>query len=312
MPRSLAARCFAGRRIVGFAMLIMLGLADARAARPAWDESIVTIEVARKQYDYYQPWSRRTHRTQKTGVILGNHQILTTADELFDHTLIRLQKHGRGQWWIGEIAWVDYHANLALLTNSDAEFWRGLEPVAFADATPSRPLQIMRWREGKLESRAAEFTQFTVREGQLSPLSSVALELSSEIQGVGWGEPVISNGKVAGLLVSQDGRNCVATPSGFFEPILNSLRHGAYRGLGYFHFYWQPAENPASLARLKLPGAPRGVIVTDVPHRQDGLPNVLQPEDVLLKIGGFDLDIQGDYQDPDFGSLMLENLAVRG
>ena len=33
---------------------------------------------------------------------------------------------------------------------------------------------------------------------------------------------------------------------------------------------------------------------------------VLKPRDVLLNIDGFDLDIQGDYQDPDFGSLTLE------
>src|SRR6478609_233492 len=55
-----------------------------------WTKEIVNIEVARKQYDYYQPWSRRTHRTQKTGLIISDHEILTTADELFDRTLIRL------------------------------------------------------------------------------------------------------------------------------------------------------------------------------------------------------------------------------
>ena len=35
----------------------------------AWEHSIVTVEVARKQYDYYQPWSKRTRRLQKAGVV---------------------------------------------------------------------------------------------------------------------------------------------------------------------------------------------------------------------------------------------------
>src|SRR5437879_5166306 len=57
-----------------------------------WERSIVTIEISRKQYDYYQPWSKRTRRFQKIGTVIGDHQILTTADELFDRTLVRLQK----------------------------------------------------------------------------------------------------------------------------------------------------------------------------------------------------------------------------
>src|SRR3954469_3035635 len=60
----------------------------------AWDQSVVSIEAARKQYDYYQPWSKNTRRLQKTGIIVGERQILTTADELFNRTLIRLQKGG--------------------------------------------------------------------------------------------------------------------------------------------------------------------------------------------------------------------------
>jgi hypothetical protein len=38
---------------------------------------------------------------------------------------------------------------------------------------------------------------------------------------------------------------------------------------------------------------------------------VLKALDIVLKIDGFDLDIQGDYDDPEFGPLLLENLATR-
>jgi hypothetical protein len=279
----------------------------------AWEHSIVTIEVSRKQYDYYQPWTKRTRRIQKVGTILEDHQILTTADELFDRTLIRVQQGGRGRWWLGELNWVDYHANLALVTVPESGFWKDLEPAKFGSAaTEQFRMTILRWREGKLENRAAEFTQFTVREGQLSPLDLVALEASSEIQGVGWGEPCVMNSRIVGLLWAQDGRNCVAMPSSSFQRILAARKQGAYRGLGYFHFLWQPAQNPADLASLKLPGDPRGVIITEVPPRPDDSSSVLKPKDVLLQIDGFDLDIQGDYKDPEFGPLMLENLAGRG
>jgi S1-C subfamily serine protease len=213
---------------------------------------------------------------------------------------------------MGEVTWLDYHANLALVTVSDEKFWSDLKAATFGSAAKMEgPYQIVRWREGKLENRRAEFSQFTVRDSQLCPLDVVTLETSSDIQGVGWGEPLVANSRVVGILWAQDGRTCVAMPASFIQSILEARKKGEYHGLGYFHFFWQPSENPASLERLKLPGEPRGVVVIDVPERPDGGGQVLKPLDVILRIDGFDLDIQGDYTDPEFGPLLLENLATR-
>jgi len=284
----------------------------AQSAATAWEHSLVTIEVSRKKYDYYQPWTRRTSQTQKTGLVLGAHQILTTADEMFDRTLVRLQKNGRGRWWLGELTWIDYHANLALVTTGDPQFWSDLKPVTLKGEMPSENnLQILRWRNGNLENRHAEFNQFIVREGQLSSVSHVSLETDCDIQGAGWGEPVVANSHVIGIVNAQADRTCIAIPASFINDLLEAKKNGKFHGLGYFHFYWQPAANPASLARLKLAGDPRGVIVIQVPDRPDGGEQVLKPLDIILQIDGFDIDIQGDYEDPEYGHLMLENLSTR-
>lgn len=286
--------------------------AAPQKALAAWEHSVITLEISRKQYDYYQPWSKQTHRLEKTGLVLEDHQILTTADELFDRTLVRLQKGGRGQWFVGEVTWIDYHANLALVTTKQEEFWRDLKPARFDTAQPGDgSLQVLRWREGNLESRRAEFGQYIVREGQLSSISQVVLETSSEIQGAGWSEPLVAGSRVAGLIRAQDGRTCMAIPSAYLQSILQARKAGRYHGLGYFHFYWQPTPNPVTLASLKLPGPPRGVIVINVPERADHGDPALKPKDILLKIDGFDIDAEGDYLDPDYGHLMLENLAGR-
>jgi hypothetical protein len=39
--------------------------------------------------------------------------------------------------------------------------------------------------------------------------------------------------------------------------------------------------------------------------------HTLEPRDILLQVDGFDIDTEGDYVDPDYGNLMLENLATR-
>ena len=283
-----------------------------RAKVSPWERSVVTIEVSRKQYDYYQPWTRKTSRVQKTGIVLPDREILTTADELYDRTLVRLQKNGRGRWWQGEVSWIDYHANLALVTTTNQDFWPDLKPVTLGGSVPDDgTLQILRWREGNLENRRAEFTQFTVREGQLAAINQPVLEADSDILNAGWGEAVTANSHVVGILSSQDGRLCTSIPATFIRGILDARKQNHYHGLGYFHFYWQGAQNPASLARLKLPGDPRGVIVSSVPPRADGADQVIRTQDVILNVDGFDLDIQGDYLDPDYGNVMLENLATR-
>lgn len=288
--------------------------ADPPVAAPVWEKSVVKVEVSRNLYDYYQPWSRRNDRAAKFGLVVGERQILTTSQDLSDRTLVRLQKGGRGQWTNARVEWIDYHANLALLTTDEAAFWTALQPANLNGQPPAEgaTLQIIRWREGKLENRSADFTQYAVRQSEFSGISHVQLEMDSEIQGVGLGEPVVAHSQVVGIVASQRGRTCKVIPASFIRTILTARAGGNQRGLGYFHFYWQRAENPASLAYLRLPGEPRGALVINVPERPDHEAPGLQPRDIILQIDGFDVDMQGDYADPDYGSLMLENLSTRG
>lgn len=285
--------------------------AAAENNKSDFERSVVVLDVTRKQYDYFQPWTKRTKNTHKAGLILPDREILTTSDEMFDRTLVRIQKGGRGRWWTGDVTWIDYHANLAVVTPTDPAFWEGLQPVTLVDKPASYDaLQIIRWREGKLENRKAEFNQFTVDTARLSFVSVLELEVSSEIQGVGWGEPIAVGAQVIGITSQQAGNKCTAIPASFIRPVLEARKNGTYRGLGLFDFYWQAAENPASLDFLKLPGQPRGVVVIYVPAKPGATP-VLKPHDLILQIDGFDIDTQGDYTDPDFGPLLLENLSTR-
>src|SRR5262249_39319683 len=124
---------------------------EKTVASPKWQASVVTLELARKPYDYTQPWSQKARRLRKTGVVYNDHEVLTTADQLFDRTLVRLQKNGRGRWWIGEVTWIDYEANLALVTTAETNFWSDLVPVKFGKGNlANRELQILRWRDSIL------------------------------------------------------------------------------------------------------------------------------------------------------------------
>ena len=144
----------------------------------------------------------------------------------------------------------------------------------------------------------------------MSDAVHVQLELNSDINGVGWAEPAIAGSKVIGLVFAQSGNQLQVLPSPFIRSILDAQKKGRYKGLGYFDFTWQPAENPETLDYLKLEGEKRGAVVIDVPNKP-GVESVVKPLDILLQVDGFDIDTQGDYVDPDYGHLMLENLSTR-
>ena len=272
---------------------------------------MVLLQVTRQAYSYTQPWVRRTRTTPKVGLVVADNQILTTAEELNDQTLIRAQKGGRGPWSNGKLEWIDYHANLALISVPTAAFWQGLHPAELAPRSVAEgEVQIARWREGKIESRSTEFSQATVDTGRLSFVPYVQLEFNSEMQGIGQGEPVISKSKILALVSGREGQRVKAIPTSFIRSVLEARKAGTYKGLGYFPFVWEPSSNIDILSYLKLPGEARGVVIIDVPKKA-GDDSGLKVRDIILKVDGFDIDIQGDYKDPDYGFLMLENLATR-
>jgi hypothetical protein len=304
-------RCF----IVFFCLALLApALPASEPVRPPalqWEQTVVTIDVKRKKYDYFQPWATPMQNLQKSGVVLGDRQILTTADGLSDLTLLRLQREGRGRWFLGEVVWVDYHANLAIVTTEESAFWNGLQPAELAVPVPMGDLlQIVRWRGGKLDTRKAEFSQFTVEDSNPSYIQYLQIEATSDITGAGSAEPLISGGNLAGLVSHQTGNNCRAIPSSFISSILQARKEEKYSGLGFFDFVWQNSENPVTLEALGWKDKQTGVIVVEVPNR----PAEEQPlklRDIILKVDGFEIDNMGDYRDPDYGHLSLENLATR-
>ena len=277
----------------------------------AWQDSIVRFDVTRNDHNFRVPWDKRAQTVSKLGAVIDGNEVLTTALGLANHTLVRLQKGGRGRWYDGEVKWVDYQANLAVVGVGDQTFWSGLVPVQFGGADQLRDnLQVVRWRAGNIERRAAEFSRFTVADANFNQAPRIELKASSEIEGAGRGELMVSGGKAVGLVASKSGSTCSVIPGPFITAALKLRAEGDYKGLGYFDFIWQPASNPATTEYFKLDGPARGVLVIK-PSTRPGAKSPLKLHDIILEVDGFPVDIQGDYLDPDYGHVIMEYLACR-
>jgi hypothetical protein len=291
--------------------ILLFSIAPAPAAQkskaPDMENSVVQMEVSRRQYDFVQPWTRRVDQLQKVGTVVGPREILTTAEYLSDLTLLRLQKGGRGKWYQGEVEWADFHANLAIVTCKDENFWKGLKAVRIADTTPrDGEAQLARWRSGVMEVRNLEISRLQVKRGKLTNVDLMFLEVNSEVPGTGWAEPILQNDKLIGITSSKEERSATVIPSSFIKQCLDQRKN--WKGIGYFAFVWEPAENPATLEYLKVPGDPRGVIIIETPTNQV---TELKLHDVITEIDGFAIDPKGDFRDPQYGPLNLECLSTR-
>ena len=295
---------------------------SADTGKFAWENAIVQIEVSGKTYNYFQPWERTQKSTYKSGVVIDGHQIITTAEGLDDATDIRFKKEGDGSYTFGRIAWIDYQANIAALTTDDAlnkqfnptqpDFWQGLQAAKLADTVPmTGDVHVLRWRDDSLEERKGDVDRMTVENSALSFVSVPALKIDCQMPGVGYGEAVVSGDKLIGLVYGQGGDALTAVPSSFIVPIIKAEQAKTYTGLGYFDFTWETPDNPLNLEYLKLPGTPRGVLIKDT-GMKPGTTSVVKPRDVLLSIDGFNIDSEGNYADPQYNKLSLENLSSRG
>ncbi len=294
-----------------FAVSLLLtgqALGQADESKANWQDSIVLLDVTRNNFNFRIPWDKRAQSVSKFGAVIEGKELLTTAGGLANHTLVRIQKGGRGKWTNGEVRWIDYQANLAIIGVEDDAFWEGLAPVIFTDAKGLKEnLQVIRWRGGNIEKRAAEFSRFSVADANFNQAPRIELKASSEIEGAGKAELMVTKDQVVGLVASKSGSTCSVIPAPFITQVLKLRKTDQYKGLGYFDFIWQPASNPAVIDYFKLDGAPRGVLVIKPGKKKSSL----KLHDIILEVGGFPIDIQGDYLDPDYGHVIMEYLACR-
>ena len=293
-----------------FVLIASFGLTQARAFDP--EASVVEIEITKKTYDYRMPWVSRNHQIHKNGILVGQNQILTTADGFSGQYLCRITKGGESRQYIAQIKWIDFYANIAMLDLNEPAFWQDMKPVTLAEKIPqSGDLQIYRWRSGRIEERAAEIIRLYHGTNKMSFLQHLKLSASSEITGAGWAEVVFDEAQLVGLTESASKDNRInILPAPFIASVIERNQKADNPGLGTFDFRWMNTKNPALLKSKGLNLPNRGVVVTEVGPRRLA-DNTLKSGDLILAIDGFEIDSEGKYLDPDYGRLSIAGLATR-
>ena len=282
----------------------------ALESREVYERSVVGLSVTFQTWNADRPWSKKKpgHR-DAAAVLVGDGQLLTTAQIVADATFMQISTFGRAQASEVRVAYIDRDINLALLTVDDPSVLSGLQPVTLAEQTPtSGVVRSVRWRGQQLESAASRITRFVVERSVYSRVEHAFLHLRTDLTGGGWAEPVFDDDELVGLVVSQSGENSRAIPVSVLRAFTEGIaKPGPYRSLPSLGILWQVNRDPAVATFLGQDGDPSGILVRQVPWGSSAC-GVLKARDILLELDDEPIDTEGYFSHPDLGQLKFNHL----
>lgn len=285
-------------------------------------QSVVRINSTLQNWSITQPWEKNPPRRRRSlGAIVGDHQVITTAEMVADATLVELESTDGTRRARAEVVSVDYEANLALLRLADQaevpKFFANRKSLEIAANPPLRDaLEIVQVEDnGQSLITTGQLLSADVRAtflpGQLFLTFRVKASMQSSASS--FSLPVFNEGKLAGILSSYDAKDqisdVIATP--LIARFLMESKKETYQGFPNLGVSISATEDLHFRSYLKIPDTEGGIYVSKVRKGSAADAAKILPGDVILSIDGNTIDRRGFYKDEIYGSLPWVQL-VRG
>ncbi|KAI8549556.1 hypothetical protein RHMOL_Rhmol06G0033800 [Rhododendron molle] len=112
--------------------------------------AVVKVFCITAKPDFSFPWETEQQESYGSGLVVRGRRVLTTAHLVDHHTLVKLKKHNCDTWYTATVLAIAPECDLAMLTITDDEFWKGVEPVEFGDMPlPGDEVVVTGFREDK-------------------------------------------------------------------------------------------------------------------------------------------------------------------
>jgi S1-C subfamily serine protease len=284
--------------------------------------SVVRINSTRQTWNDNQPWEKNPPNQRRAlGPVVGPNLVLTTGELVGDATYLEFESTDGTRLTPAKVIAVDFEANLALLGPADdaagAKFFEGMKPLEM-DGSPKigDPLDILQVEDNGVPLLTAGALQgvdvvSNFLEGQYFLTFQVKASMQSAASS--FSLPVLSNGKLAGLLASYNSKDqlsdVIATE--LVKRFLESAKTGHYAGFPGLGLETTRTEDPSLRQWLKLGDDQGGIYVSGV--RKGGSAQLagVKKGDVVLAVGDHPIDRRGYYAHPVYGNLFWSHL-IRG
>lgn len=259
---------------------------------------IVKIEAACLQPNFCLPWQIGQYmQGVGTGFLVGKGLFMTNAHVVSNTERIYVSRLGDSRKIRAHVKYVAHDADLALLEVENPADFAGVPFLEFDDELPELEDEV------RTIGYPIGGTRLSVTRGIVSRIentqyahdgysSHLTVQVDAAINPGNSGGPVLKGDKVAGVAF-QGLRGANSTgyviPVSVIQRFLKDVSDGKYDGYMTLGADIFPIENPAMRRHLKLKDDEKGALVGNV---IPGGPsdNVLRSGDVLMKIGGHEVD----------------------
>lgn len=304
--------------------LVALSLPALHAAPTAADPAsksgapVVRVNVTSQSYDFFRPWSKKSPSTKRgLGVVIRPDRVLVTAQLVADATYLEFERAGTGEKTAAVVDVVDYEANLALLKPLQPEFLQDLKPIELALAKVGDTASIWQLEPtGALLETSALLTTVEITSYPTDDIALLVYRMTSSLQyrDGSFVLPAVKDGKLIGMLMRYDPRsqNLDVIPAPVIRHFLEAAQGASYSGFPRAGIQFAPMRDPQLRRHVGMDEstAAQGVYITEVNADGSGDKAGLKPGDVLLSVDGLLVDQDGNYADPDFGTISIAHLVT--
>lgn len=300
-------------------VLLLISLAWTAAAEdvasPA--KSVLRVRVSNQTYSILEPWRKQSPGGRRgLGTCVGENQFLVTADLVKNAQYVELEHITHSQKAPARVMNVDYFTNLAIVEALDPAFTKDLIPLSVQPvARVGQEVRVWQFEQngapvtGDGTIKSIEIGSY----GRHSAKLTYKLDIKLEAVGSSFVLPVLSfQGALTGLSMSysSSGHAMTVVPGLVIDRYLTDLADGDYTGFPRAGFSFAALEDPQLRAYLDLDEEQGGVFISDVGPNGAAEEAGLLTGDVLLKVGEYEIDRRGEFQDPDFGRQAMAHLTT--
>jgi len=282
------------------AVIILLLSVIGRGLALEPERSVIQILTFRQEPDWTAPWrSDAVQRAGGSGFVIRGKRIMTNAHVIGWNRQIIVRKYQDAKPYLAQVEYVAHDCDLAILKVEDETFFDGVPALEFGDL-PKVRTQVVTYGY-PAGGEEISYTRGVVSRIEMSPYSHIgnrrllSVQTDAAINPGNSGGPVIQDDRVVG--VAFQGIPGLEN-TGFFIPpqlalrFLKDVEDKHYDGVPLAGITLVSLQNPAYRAKLKLPDNNLGARVDNIRPKTSAA-GVLQPDDVILRIGAFPVASDG-------------------
>lgn len=283
------------------------------SVQETYHRSIVQIKVTFQEPEYHQPWKKKNPRVRRgVGIVTEENQILIPYSLLPNATLIEVKKYSSYSEIKATVFRTDPESNLALLLVEKKDFFQDLVPLKFSPIVvfPKQANVYQLDNSGSIQTTSVSLLSMDMDQMPLGQVELPVVDVSSSEGLNGFGEVVIENGKVSGILYEfTSGKNSGRMiPSFIIQKFLTTSGPDIF---GYKGFRFRPITDGSVKKYYGMEKSDSGILIADVIPGSSAS-GVLKLEDIILEFGGKNVDSKGYIEHPLYGKQVLSFLAHTG